>query len=117
MILILGIVTLVSCRALTPIEFSETLPKFTESKFFNLSFADNLLAADNCTILVNSRTYVAPVGITSKNDIKNAARGIDEWVKLDGGNAYRLINYKWVTIDENGTSQLHIEFDTMKCKE
>jgi len=43
-------------------------------------------------------------------------RGVDEWVELDGGNAYVLTNYKWVTVDHYGSTQLHIEFDTMLCE-
>ena len=56
------------------------------------------------------------MGFTPKNDLKNAAKGIDEWVELDGGNAYVLINFKWVTVDGNGSTELHIDFDTMRCE-
>jgi len=66
--------------------------------------------------LVQGRNYVAPMGFTPKNDLKNAAKGIDEWVELDGGNAYVLINFKWVTVDGNGSTELHIDFDTMRCE-
>jgi hypothetical protein len=56
------------------------------------------------------------MGLSSKNDLKHAARGIDEWVQLDGGNAYVLKNYQWVTVDLFGSTQLHVEFDTMLCE-
>lgn len=56
------------------------------------------------------------MGLSTKGDLKYAAKGIDEWVKLDGGNAYVLKNYKWVTVDHNGSTQLTIEFDTMLCE-
>jgi hypothetical protein len=65
---------------------------------------------------MESRTYVAPMGLSAKNDLKHAARGIDEWVQLDGGNAYVLKNYQWVTVDFLGSTQLHVEFDTMLCE-
>ena len=48
--------------------------------------------------------------------LRDGAQGIDEWVKMDGGNAFVLINYKWITVDQNGATQLHIDFDTMKCE-
>ena len=66
--------------------------------------------------LVKGRNYVAPIGFSVKDDLKYGAQGIDEWVKLDGGNAYILTNYKWVTVDQNGATQLHMEFDTLKCE-
>ncbi len=78
--------------------------------------ANDAVSSNNCEILTKSRIYVAPLGLTAKADLKNGAKGIDEWVEIDGGNAYTLINYKWVTIDEYGSSQLHIEFNTMNCK-
>ena len=56
------------------------------------------------------------MGLTVNGDLKYGAKGIDEWVELDGGNAYVLVNYKWVTVDEHGSTQLHIEFDTMLCE-
>ena len=56
------------------------------------------------------------MGFSVKNDLKNGAKGIDEWVKIDGGNAYVLTSYKWVTVDSEGATQLHIEFDTMLCE-
>lgn len=58
-----------------------------------------------------------PIGLTTKNDLKNAAKGIDEWVKLDGGNAYVLTNYKWVTVGNNSSTQLHVEFHTILCEQ
>jgi len=29
---------------------------------------------------------------------------------------YVLVSYKWVTVDHNGSTQLHIKFDTMLCE-
>jgi hypothetical protein len=66
--------------------------------------------------LVRGREYVAPIALTVKGDLRNAATGIDEWVKIDGGNAYVLISYKWITVDNEGSTQLHIKFDTMLCE-
>ena len=74
------------------------------------------MKSGGCKYLVKGRNYVAPIGLTVKNDLKNGAAGIDEWVQLDGGNAYVLKNYKWVRVDDSGATQLHIDFDTMLCK-
>ena len=46
----------------------------------------------------------------------NGAKGIDEWVEIDGGNAYVLKSFKWIRVDESGATQLDLEFDTMICK-
>jgi hypothetical protein len=54
--------------------------------------------------------------MSTKDDLRNGAKGIDEWVKLDGGNAYVLTNYKWVTVGNDGATQLYIEFDTLLCE-
>jgi hypothetical protein len=65
---------------------------------------------------VKWRNYAAPVGSTVKGDLKNGARGIDEWITVDSGNAYELISYNWLTIDKDGSTQLHLEFNTMLCE-
>ena len=61
------------------------------------------------------------MGFTVKDDLKNGAKGIDEWVLLDNGNAYLIKNYKWMTVGYNPNNgsiatQLYIEFDTYSCK-
>jgi len=33
------------------------------------------------------------------------------------GNTYVLKSYKWITVDQNGGTQLHIDFDTMPCEQ
>jgi len=115
-LLMIFILFLSSCASLTPIEVNNTLPTYTKSMFFTPKQATEKQNNNKCTLLVKGRSYAAPIGLTPKNDLKNAATGIDEWVELDGGNAYVLINYKWVTVDDDGSTQLHIDFDTMKCK-
>ena len=59
--------------------------------------------------------------MTVKDDLRNGAKGIDEWVSLDKGNAYVVKNYKWMTVgydSKNGSTatQLYIEFDTYSCR-
>jgi len=108
---------LASCAtSMTPIQVNNTLPALTKSKFISQSQAEEVIKTNKCKYLVKGRNYVAPLGFTVKDDLKNGAKGIDEWVELDGGNAYVLINYKWVTVDHNGSTQLDIEFDTMLCE-
>jgi len=101
---------------MTPIQVNNNLPSLTKSHYIKQSEVESIIERGNCRYLVKSREYVAPVGITAKNDLKNAARGIDEWVQLDGGNAYLLKNFKWVTVDDSGSTQLHVEFATLLCE-
>lgn len=114
---IIGVILiLTSCASsMTPIEVKNTLPNLTKSKFISQS-QENVLESKKCKYLVKGRNYVAPIGFTVKDDLKNGAKGIDEWVELDGGNAYVLVNYKWITVDHNGSTQLHVEFDTLLCE-
>ena len=101
---------------MTPSQVNSTLPTLTESIYYNQAQAIDAQNDNKCKLLVKGRNYVAPIGFTVKDDLKNGAKGIDEWVKMDGGNAFVLINYKWVTVDQNGATQLHIDFDTMQCE-
>ena len=59
------------------------------------SEAEEKVKNNGCKYLVRNRIYVAPMGLSTKEDLKHGAIGIDEWVKLDGGNSYVLKNYKW----------------------
>ena len=115
--LVIGVVFLfASCAtSMSPIKVNNTLPTLTKSKFISQSQAEEAIKINRCKYLVKGRDYTAPMGLTVKGDLKYGAKGIDEWVELDGGNAYVLISYKWVTVDNNGSTQLHIEFDTMLC--
>ena len=116
--LFIGVVLfLTSCAtSMTPIEVNNTLPTLTKSKFITQSQADEVVKTNKCRYITKGRSYVAAIGLSAKGDLKNGAKGIDEWVKIDKGNSYVLIGYKWVTVDHNGTTQLHIDFDTLICK-
>ena len=105
-----------SCASsMTPSEVTTSLPILTNAFFYNQTQASEAINNNKCKLLVKGRSYAAPIGFTVKNDLKNAAKGIDEWVKMDGGNAYVLVSYKWVTVNDDGSTQLHIDFDTMQC--
>ena len=106
-----------SCAtSMSPIEVNNTLPNLTKSKFISQLQAEELTKSNKAKYLVKNRSYVAPMETTTNEDLKNGARGIDEWVKLDGGNAYVLKNFEWTTVDQNGSTQLRVEFDTMLCE-
>jgi len=106
-----------SCAtSMTPIEINNTLPTLTVSKFITQAQANESTNTKKCKYLVKGRNYNAPIGMTTKDDLRNGAKGIDEWVKLDGGNAYVLTNYKWVRVDNGSATQLYIEFDTLLCE-
>jgi len=115
--LIFGVLLLlVSCSPMTPTQINKNLPPLTKSKFLSQVEAEEAVKLNKCKYLVKGRDYTAPIGLTAKGDLKYGAQGIDEWVKLDGGNSYVLISYKWVTISDQGSTQLHIVFDTMLCE-
>lgn len=106
------ILFLTSCASsMSPMQVNNTLPTLTKSKYVSLSDIET----SKCKYITKSRSYVAPIGLFAKDDLRNGAQGIDEWVTLDGGNAYVLRNYKWVNVDNEAT-QLHLEFDTLLCE-
>lgn len=117
-IMVIGtILFLNSCAtSMSPMKVNSTLPALTKSKFISQVEAEEAIKTKRCRYLVKGREYTAPIGLTTRNDLKNGAKGIDEWVELDGGNSYVLRNYKWVTVDHNGSTQLYVEFDTMICE-
>jgi hypothetical protein len=116
-VVIMTMAIITSCAtSMTPMQVNNTLPTLTKSKFISLVQAEEAVKSNGCKYLVKGRNYSAPIGLTIKDDLRNGAKGIDEWVKLDGGNAYVPNIYKWVTVDHYGSTQLHIEFDTMLCE-
>lgn len=102
--------------SMTPRQFNEELPSLTKSKYFDPAQAKDALKHSRCELLVGGRSYVAPMGLTVNGDLRNGSKGIDEWVSIDGGNSYVLNNFKWITIDSGGSTQLSIYFDTMQCE-
>jgi hypothetical protein len=116
-VIVVILISLTSCAtSMSPVMVNNTLPTLTKSKFVSPKEAEEAIRTNKCKFITKGRSYTAPVGLTTKNDLKNGAKGIDEWVELDGGNSYVLRSYKWVTVDHNGSTQLHIEFDTMLCE-
>lgn len=105
-----------SCAtSMTPTEVNETLPTLTKSTFISQVKAEEAIKSNRCKLLVKGRKYNAPIALSVKGDLRNGAKGIDEWVESDGGNSYSLVNYEWVTVDHMGSTQLQIKFDTMLC--
>ncbi len=114
--ILVAILTSGCATSMTPMQVNSTLPTLTKANLISKAQADAALIDNRCKYLVKGRTYSAPLGLTVKDDLRYGAKGIDEWVKLDGGNSYVLVSYKWVTVDYNGSTQLHLEFDTMLCE-
>ncbi|RKS96509.1 hypothetical protein BCF58_2934 [Chryseobacterium defluvii] len=112
------LISFFSCQSsYTPMKMNKVFPTLTKSKFVLQSEIDSLISVDKCKYLVKGRSYAAPIGLFAKNDLKNAAKGIDEWVQLDKGNTYVLTNYKWMTVGNSGSTQLYVDFDTLYCSE
>lgn len=116
-LVITGLLLFYSCAtSMSPASVYNTLPTLTRSKLISQKDAQEAVRNKECYYLVRGRNYSAPIGLTLKSDLKNGAQGIDEWVQIDGGNAYVLTNYRWVTIHHDGNTELHLEFDTMSCE-
>jgi hypothetical protein len=101
--------------SMTPSQFNEYLPKATSARFYDRISATDAVSTGQCTLLVGGRKYTAPMGLTVSGDLKNAALGVDEWVKVDGGNAYAVSNFEWISVGNEGATQLIIYFDTLRC--
>lgn len=115
--IVLGISCSVFKTSMSPSELYNTLPTMTKSKLLKEEEIQKL----GCTCLKKNRNYTAPMGFSVKSDLRNAAKGIDEWVSLDKGNSYVVKNYKWMTVgydSKNGSTatQLYIEFDSYICR-
>ena len=102
--------------SMTPSQFMAEFPGATKAEFYDRARAKHALLNNSCRLLVVSRSYAAPQGISVDEDLRNGARGVDEWVRVDGGNAFILNNFEWITTDQWGSTQLIVYFDTMLCE-
>jgi hypothetical protein len=102
--------------SLTPSQFNEELPKITSAKFYDRVSVGTAISEGQCRLLISNRKYTAPIGMTVSSDLRNGARGIDEWVKSDSGNAYSVVNYEWISVGDGDITQLIVYFDTLQCK-
>ena len=108
---------LIGCAtSMSPSQFNEALPKATKSRFLGRTAANDAVSAGQCRVLVADRKYTAPIGLTLNGEVKGAARGIDEWVAADSGNAYSVGDFTWATVTDFGDTQLTVRFDTLMCK-
>ena len=115
LVLVTATIALAGCAtAMTPEQFMEKFPEATKTEFYSRVHAQEALTNNKCKLLVAERSYAAPQGSTLDGELNDGARGVDEWVRLDGGNAYKLVNFEWVGGGYSG-SQLIIYFDTMLC--
>jgi hypothetical protein len=116
LVLVTATVALTGCAtSMTPSQFMEEFPMATKSEFYGRADAKEALGNNTCKLLVAERRYVAPQGLTVDGDLHHGARGVDEWVRIDGGNAYGLDSFEWVTVGDEGGTQLIVYFDTLLC--
>ena len=79
------ILFLSSCAtSMTPTQVNSTLPTMTKSDYYNQTKAIDAQNNNKCKVLVRGRNYVAAIGFTVEDDLRNGAQGIDEWVEMDG---------------------------------
>ena len=102
--------------SMAPSQFLQELTRATKSKLYSRPLGDEAIASGRCSLLVRNRKYTAPIGFTVDDDLQNGAAGVDEWVRADGGNGYILNNFEWVSIGDQGVTQLLVYFDTVTCK-
>ena len=118
MILIFSVLLITACAtSMSPVQVNNALPNYTKAKLISQLDIESAIKTGKCKYLVKDREYVAPIAITVQGDLRKGAKGIDDWVILDGGNAYVLKSYKWVKTDSSGSRQLHLIFDTILCDE
>lgn len=101
---------------MTPSEFINEFPKSTKSIYIDKVVYKNKLSTGSCSLLVDDRKYVAPIGFTVQGDVSNGAKGVDEWVATDGGDSYTINNFEWTSVGDQGTTQLVVHFNTLSCK-
>ena len=78
---------------MSPKEFMEKFPHATKAEFYTLTDAHNAEIRGTCRVLVKNRSYTAPLGLTVDDDLENGARGVDEWIYSDGGDAFILKDF------------------------
>ena len=104
-----------------PIQFISEFNELTNSRMYSKADAKLAVASKKCSYL-ELRDYFSGARLNGLEDMKNGAIGVDEWVSLDGGNAFSLEAYRWVpdgvsVYDGTGgtSTELKIEFYTMSC--
>jgi hypothetical protein len=86
---------IVSCAtSMTPSEFAEAFPKSTKSRSYDRARASEAIRDGSCKLQVAGRKYTAPIGFVLTDDMRYGAVGVDEWVRIDGGNAYAINNFE-----------------------
>ena len=116
-VLFTSVFIIASCAtSMTPGQFLKEFPNETNSEYYDRTSADEAVSSGKCKLLVAGRKYTSPIGLTVDSDMKYGAEGVDEWVKADNGNAYAFNNFEWISVGDEGTTQLLVYFDTMLCK-
>tara|TARA_B100001093_G_C26521603_1_gene881998 strand:+ start:184 stop:507 length:324 start_codon:yes stop_codon:yes gene_type:complete len=102
-------------------QFITEFNELTNSRMYSKADAKLAVTSKKCSYL-ELRDYYSGARLNGLEEMKNGAIGVDEWVSLDGGNAFSLEAYRWVLAGVSvydgtgGTSaELKIEFYTMSC--
>lgn len=100
---------------MSPSQFMAEFPKATKSRLVDQSKLKELVDGGACKVRITERKYSSPIGMTVSGDLRGGAKGVDEWVAADGGNAYAIRTYDWVNVGDRGKTQLVVTFDTLYC--
>jgi hypothetical protein len=104
-----------------PMQFNTEFNELTNSRMYSKADAKLAVASKKCSYL-ELRDYYSGDRLNGLKDMKKGAIGVDQWVSLDGGNAFSLEAYRWVppgviVYEKTGgtSTELKIEFYTMLC--
>ena len=108
--------TLSGCTAMTASQFYTEFPRATSTRYLTNAEAISAMQNGSCRAIDN-HTYNAPIGLSAGGDVRNGAEGVDQIVENYGGNAYRITEFGWTIVKEDGMTQLGLKFTSLLCEE
>ena len=100
--------------SMTASQFYTEFPRATSTRYLTNAEAISTMQNGSCRAIDN-HTYNAPIGVSVGEDVRNGAEGVDQIVKNYGGNAYRITEFGWATVRDDGTTQLGLKFTSLLC--
>ena len=115
-VLLLLVSILSGCTSMTASQFYTEIPRATSTRYLTNAEAISAMQNGSCRAIDN-HTYNAPIGFSVGGDVRNGAEGVDQIVENYGGNAYRITEFGWTIVREDGTTQLGLKFASLLCDE
>lgn len=99
-------------------QFTAEFNELINSRKYSKADSKLALASKKCSYL-ELRYYYSGARLNELEDMKNGAIAVNEWVSLDGGNAFSLESYRWgpagVSVYGGISIELKIESYTISC--